>query len=146
MEEFAVPEALREEMAGIRAELWAGDRWTGELTALRADGSTIPVLGTATPLYDERNNLVGIVGVSTDLTGRKEAEERLRTQSRELVLLQGVRSAVAHELDVSGVLCQAVEAIVEIYGYTRTGPICSKAGSWCWSTRSGIATRSNVYP
>jgi diguanylate cyclase (GGDEF)-like protein/PAS domain S-box-containing protein len=128
VEDFTVPEALRDELAGIGEELRVGNRWSGEFTALRADGSTIPVLGTATPLYDERGNPIGIVGVSTDLTGRKEAEgalkeseERFRTQSRELALLHRVRSAVAHELDVSGVLSRAVEAIVEIYGYTGTG-------------------------
>jgi PAS domain S-box-containing protein len=127
MEDFTVPEALRDELAVIREGLRAGNRWSGEFTALRADGSTIPVLGTATPLYDERGNPVGFVGVSTDLTGRKEAEEalkeseeRFRTQSRELALLHSVRSAVAHELDVSGVLVKAVEAIAEIYGYTGT--------------------------
>ena len=108
MEDFTVPEAQRDRLAGIREQLWAGNRWSGEFTALRADGSKIQVLGTATPLHDERGNLNGIVGVSTDLTERKEAEgalkeseERFRTQSRELDLLHSVRSAVAHELDVS---------------------------------------------
>jgi diguanylate cyclase (GGDEF)-like protein/PAS domain S-box-containing protein len=127
VEDFTVPEAQRYRLAGIRAELKAGNRWSGEFTALRANGSTFPVLGTAAPLYDERGNPTGIVGVTTDLTERKEAEEalkeseeRFRTQSRELDLLHSVRSAVAHELDVSGVLCRAVEAIAEIYGYTGT--------------------------
>jgi diguanylate cyclase (GGDEF)-like protein/PAS domain S-box-containing protein len=128
VEEFSVPEALRDKLAGIGEELRAGKRWSGEFTVLRKDGTAMPVLATSTPLYDEWGNPIGAVGVSTELTERKEAEEalkeseeRFRTQSRELALLHSVRSAVAHELDVSGVLSKAVEAIVEIYGYTGTG-------------------------
>ena len=78
VEDFTVPEALRDELAAIRAELGAGNRWSGEFTELRADGSTFPVLGTATPMYDERDNPIGVVGVSTDLTEHKEAEEALK--------------------------------------------------------------------
>jgi PAS domain S-box-containing protein len=43
----------------------------------------------------------------------------LRSQSRELTLLHRVCSAVAHELELASVLSRAVEAIGEIYGYTR---------------------------
>ncbi len=48
-----------------------------------------------------------------------EGGERLRSQSRELTLLHRVCSAVAHELELASVLSRAVEAIGEIYGYTR---------------------------
>ncbi len=53
------------------------------------------------------------------VTERKEAEERIRSQSRELALLHRVRSAVAPELEVPGVLSRVVEAIAKTYGYTR---------------------------
>ena len=53
------------------------------------------------------------------VTERKEAEERIRSQSRELALLHRVRSAVVPELEVPGVLSRVVEAIAETYGYTR---------------------------
>jgi len=54
------------------------------------------------------------------VTGRKEAlEERLRSQARELALLNRVRSAVAHELEVPGVLSRTVEAVAETCDHTR---------------------------
>jgi diguanylate cyclase (GGDEF)-like protein/PAS domain S-box-containing protein len=53
------------------------------------------------------------------VTERKEAEEHIRSQSRELALLHRVRSAVAHELEVPGVLSRMVEALAETYGYIR---------------------------
>ena len=54
-----------------------------------------------------------------DVTKRTESEERLRNQSRELALLHRVRTAIAHELEVPGVLSRAVEAVAKTYGYTR---------------------------
>jgi diguanylate cyclase (GGDEF)-like protein/PAS domain S-box-containing protein len=92
-----------------------------------ADGSWRWVESVGTYLADDPA-VGGVVVTVRDVTDRKEAEEalkesedRFRTQSRELALLHSVRSAVAHELDVSGVLSRAVEAIVEFYGYTGTG-------------------------
>jgi diguanylate cyclase (GGDEF)-like protein/PAS domain S-box-containing protein len=54
-----------------------------------------------------------------DVTKRTVSEEGLRSQSRELALIHRVRTAVARELEVSGVLSRAVEAVAETYGYTR---------------------------
>ena len=51
----------------------------------------------------------------------EESEERFRSQSRELALLHRVRSAVANELEVPGVLSRAVDAVAETYGPIRLG-------------------------
>src|SRR5918998_2896529 len=92
-----------------------------------ADGSWRWLESVGTYLTDDPT-VGGVVLTVRDVTERREAEEalreseeRFRAQSRELALLHNVRSAVAHELDVSGVLFRAVEAIVEAYGYTGTG-------------------------
>ena len=63
-----------------------------------------------------------------DGTKRTESEEKLRSQSRELALLHRVRRAVAHELEVPGVLSRAVEALAETYGYTWLGAYLLEGG------------------
>ena len=55
-----------------------GAPWRGEFLVQRRDGSQFPALVTNTPLHDEGGALIGIIGVSTDITARKEAEETLR--------------------------------------------------------------------
>lgn len=44
----------------------------------RADGSALPVLAATAPLRDGTGNIIGAVGMFSDLTERKEAEEKLR--------------------------------------------------------------------
>jgi diguanylate cyclase (GGDEF)-like protein/PAS domain S-box-containing protein len=63
-----------------------------------------------------------------DVTKRRESEERLRSQSRELALLHQVRTAVACELEVPGVLLRGVEAVAETYGYTRVSAYLREGG------------------
>jgi diguanylate cyclase (GGDEF)-like protein/PAS domain S-box-containing protein len=134
-ESFGISENLLEKVAESGDGPGTGNSWSRELTVLRKDGGSLPVLVTGTPLHDERGDLVGIICACTDLTERKEAEEalkeseeRFRSQSRELALLHRVRSAVARELDVSSVLTRAVQAVVEIFGYNRLGAYLLEEG------------------
>lgn len=45
---------------------------------LQADGQTKTVLANKVPLYDNRNNIIGILGNYIDITDRKKLEEDLR--------------------------------------------------------------------
>jgi PAS domain S-box-containing protein len=62
------------------AVLRAGDAWEGEYFARRRDGSQVPIFVTNAPILDNAGNLVGIVGVSVDITQRRRAEQRLAAQ------------------------------------------------------------------
>ncbi|MFA5348341.1 MAG: PAS domain S-box protein [Methanoregula sp.] len=43
-----------------------------------------------TPMYDARGTLIGVLGISRDITERKRAEEALRQANRKLTLLSGI--------------------------------------------------------
>jgi diguanylate cyclase (GGDEF)-like protein/PAS domain S-box-containing protein len=49
----------------------------GEYRVTRKDGTTVPIQANASPVRDDRGRVVGIVGISVDLTERKTLEERL---------------------------------------------------------------------
>ncbi|MBN1935856.1 MAG: PAS domain S-box protein [Anaerolineae bacterium] len=70
----------REQAAEVMDILQKGERWSGELLARHRDGHTFPILVTDSPIYDDQRNLVGIVGVSTNIAERKQAETILRIQ------------------------------------------------------------------
>ena len=69
---LTVPEELLDQAEAIRSELRAGRTWSGEMLLRRKDGSHVTVLGTATPVFDDRGNVVGMIGVSTDISERKD--------------------------------------------------------------------------
>ena len=70
---------LREEAKENRQEvlrhLSSGKSWTGEATLLNKEGSLLPVIITTSPILDDEGKLVGILGVSTDISEQKWMQE-----------------------------------------------------------------------
>ncbi|HYY56511.1 MAG TPA: ATP-binding protein [Pyrinomonadaceae bacterium] len=75
----------QDQAAEIMAELRAGKSWSGEFLARNRDGKSFPVMSTTTPIYDEKGGIVGIVGVSDDITERKRAESALHAAERRAI-------------------------------------------------------------
>jgi PAS domain S-box-containing protein len=83
MDLIPAPES-REKAAQIVERLLQGESWSGEFLAKKRDGSVFPTQVTDSPIFGEVGDLIGIVGVSTDITERKRAEEeRARLLERE---------------------------------------------------------------
>jgi PAS domain S-box-containing protein len=57
-----------------------------EITLTRADGSQIECSNQATPIYDLRGVRIGAIGLWTDVSERKRAEQQLRSTSEQLRL------------------------------------------------------------
>jgi PAS domain S-box-containing protein len=76
--EVTPAETTREQAAEIMSRLMAGETWSGEFEVRRRDGTTFPASVTDTPIQDEAGNLIGIVGVSADITERRRAELAVR--------------------------------------------------------------------
>jgi PAS domain S-box-containing protein len=66
---------LRERAEEILERLQAGQSWSGEFEVQRRDGTSFLALINDSPIFDAKGKLVGIVGVSTDNTLRRRAEE-----------------------------------------------------------------------
>jgi PAS domain S-box-containing protein len=86
---------LRERAAEILACLQAGQSWSGEFEMQRRDGTYFPALINDSPIFDANGKLIGIVGVSTDNTLRRRAEEEREN------LLQREREARAQAEDAN---------------------------------------------
>lgn len=86
LNELLLPEASREQAVAIRARLRRGERWSGEFLVRRRDGTALPVHATDSPILDDRGRLVGMVGVATDVSGRKRLEAAVqRYESRQFL-------------------------------------------------------------
>ncbi|HEY9610646.1 PAS domain S-box protein [Allocoleopsis sp.] len=82
--EITPSEASQEQAAEIMSCLSKGESWSGEFWVQRRDGTAFPALVSDSPIYDETGLLIGLVGISFDLTERKQAEEALRKANAEL--------------------------------------------------------------
>lgn len=73
-----------------------------EAELLRKDGSRFNVIVSPSSVYDEKGNLIKIVGAMIDITDRKRAEERLKNTIKELEKLneelESYVNAISHDL------------------------------------------------
>lgn len=67
----------KEKAKEIMAQLANGNPWSGEFLVQKKDGSTFPASVSDTPIMGPDGRLIGIVGISEDITERKQAEETL---------------------------------------------------------------------
>jgi len=65
----------REQAIEILTRLREGKSWSGEFLVRRKDGSVFPAMVTDSPIVSEQGELIGVVGVSVDISERKRAEE-----------------------------------------------------------------------
>ena len=81
--EVTVPKISFQQGEQIMAALRRGENWQGEFLVCDRAGREFPAFVTDTALHDAHGALIGIVGISEDITERKRAEEALRTSVKE---------------------------------------------------------------
>ena len=116
---FLALDELHEPADETVAGLSGGRAWSGTFVVRRKDGTSLPVQVTETPVHDEGDNVVGMVGVSTDVSEREEAVRALRQSElrfRRAFEDAGIGMAL---LKPDGRYLQANRALCEIVGYTE---------------------------
>lgn len=82
--EVTVPQVARDRAAEIMAQLTRGMSWSGEFLAQERSGRVFPAFVHDTPVFDEHGQLIGIIGISHDISERKRAEQQIQEQLDEL--------------------------------------------------------------
>ena len=68
-------ETSKEQAMNIMNRLIEGEHWSGEFIAKRRDGTIFPAIVTNSPITDDKGEIIGIIGVSTDITEQKWMQE-----------------------------------------------------------------------
>jgi diguanylate cyclase (GGDEF)-like protein/PAS domain S-box-containing protein len=92
--ELIAPDLTDAEAEAVFEHLVAGESWQRESSVRRRDGTRFPALLVDSGFYTETGELVGIIGVTTDLTELKAAEQaRLDTERRLQAVLDSENAA-----------------------------------------------------
>ncbi len=94
-EEFVSPDIAAFYRAKDRQVMAAGQPSSNEEWIDYPDGRRVLLETVKAPIHDDRGTLLGMVGISRDITGRKAAEEKLRRAHYDLEMVTAV---AAHDL------------------------------------------------
>jgi PAS domain S-box-containing protein len=75
--ELLTADGHADEAAAIWEALRSGLSWSGRFTVRRRDGSTFPAQVTDAPIVDSSGTLVGVIGISLDVSEREATSRRL---------------------------------------------------------------------
>ncbi len=89
----------------LMEKLSRGETWSTEMMLQRRDGSQFHAAITDSPVRDDDGTMVGIVGISMDISTRKRDEERVR-------FLDDLSSRLAMSLDYDATLVELGHVIV----------------------------------
>ncbi len=84
----------------ITSEIIPGSRagaWSGELVAIRKDGTEFPVFLTTSPVHNEEGKMAAIVSVHRDITETRNMRDKV-IRSERLAAVGELASGVGHEL------------------------------------------------
>jgi len=68
-------ETSKEQAVKILSKLISGESWSGEFVAKRRDGTLFAAIVTNTPITNDQGEIIGIIGVSTDISEQKWMQE-----------------------------------------------------------------------
>ncbi len=105
--------------AGLHQQVLGQSRvgtWRGELLNRTKNGREFPIALSVSHIQDPSGTIVGLVGVSEDITERKQAEEALVTRTRQLEAVRAVTTEITRELDLNTLLGLITQRATELVG------------------------------
>ena len=98
-------------------ELWRTGHWSGEIEAVTADGSLVPLWQAAIVHRDDAGNPEYFSGISRDITSMKSAQAKLIRSDERFRALVAEGSDVILVLTADGKITYATPAIERLLGY-----------------------------
>jgi len=128
------------------------NEWQGEIINTRKDGTEFPVHLSSTAVKDHKGNLVAVIGIATDITERKVAEQTLKAAKNRAEELNRLKSYflanMSHELrtPLHGILgfSTIIQEKNDIEEIKKIAGIINKSGSRLMNTLNQILDISSL--
>jgi PAS domain S-box-containing protein len=118
--DVTVPQITREQGVEIMAHLQRGETWSGEFLVQNRAGRVFPALVTDSAVLDERGQMIGIVGISTDISTRKQSEEEIRLKNALIRMAGKVTRTGGWAVDMPGERVSWSDEVLDILDYPST--------------------------
>ncbi len=122
--EITVTADVRNEAEKIMSLLRSGQCWSGEFLARHKDGRVFPISVTDTPIFNADGEIIGIVGVSSDITEQKRTQEEL-IKAKNLESIGLLAGGIAH--DFNNILTAILGNVALAKLYTKPGDKISES-------------------
>ena len=128
MERF--PEEARDDVARVVQEIVGGRDWAGEFHDYRKDGSRVWIDATVVCIKDAAGQPISVMGISQDISLRKEAEEALRAgEERFRQIAENIREVFWMTDTASGTIEYVSPAYEAIWG-RPAAHLYANPGEW----------------
>jgi PAS domain S-box-containing protein len=114
--DFTDPEAKELAKSNLERRM-QGKKDKYEQKYIRKDGSTLWVIASAAPMLDRSGKVVASLGMLTDITERKKAEEELLRLNRELRALSDCNQAIVRATDEQTLFTDVCHIMCDVVGY-----------------------------
>jgi PAS domain S-box-containing protein len=95
-----------------------GKPWAGELEMVTKSGRVFPAFERADSIRDHEGNIIGLIGIITDITERKRTEEALQKSEERFRQVAEIVSDFIWEIDTDGLYTYTSPSVEKILGYT----------------------------
>ncbi|MEA5488197.1 PAS domain S-box protein, partial [Pseudanabaena sp. CCNP1317] len=112
-----------------------------ELTSIRKDGSRFPVLLSITALRNEKEQVIGFLGISKDISDRKEAEATLKQQ---LDAIEATSDGIAILRDYKYTYLN--KAHVRLFGYEHSEELIGESWEKFYSPEGIARASQEIFP
>ena len=108
--------------------IMSGKSWSGELEMVTKSGYVFPALERADAIKDSDGNIVGLIGIVTDITERKRAEDALR-HAQKTQSIGTLAGGIAHDFNnlLNAVIGQSALALGKLPKESLAGSNVIKA-------------------
>lgn len=115
-----------EKAAVIMNDLKEGKSWSGEFRTRHKNGTELITYVTDTPIFNKDGAIIGIIGVSQDISDRKQTEQEQlqlleRVQQQNEILASVASSAALAEGDVEELYRMITKSVGVTFGIERIG-------------------------
>lgn len=120
------------EVKAVMREVAQGHGWSGEIVLHKRDGTPFPSWIISSPLFDDAGRVKGLVGVSYDITERKQQELELERRAEQQTVVANLGQAALRGEPMDVLIERTTEFVTNLLDVDICGILQLEGGRFRW--------------